>query len=166
MATSAKLFYPTGIAFDSYDNLYLADERLHRVRRIDAQTGIISTVVGGNGAGGGGDGGAPTSAQLNTPRSVAFDPHGILYVGEMYGNRVRKVDFGANTIQLLAGTGTGGFSGDEISATSAKLYYPEGMAWGVADGVEYIYIADTRNERVRAVAIGEAPPYPPPNCYL
>jgi sugar lactone lactonase YvrE len=89
-ATSAGLLYPTGVILDKNGSIYIADSGQHRVRKVDAVTGLITTVAGIGVAGSTGDGGLAVAAELNTPTSVAFDPHGSMYITEALGNRVRK----------------------------------------------------------------------------
>jgi sugar lactone lactonase YvrE len=89
-ASSAGLLYPTGITLDVNGSLYIADSGQHRVRRVDAATGIITTVAGIGTAGSTGDGGPAVAGQLNTPTSVTFDAQGSMYITEAIGNRIRR----------------------------------------------------------------------------
>ena len=145
-ATSAELSDPYGVAVDGSGNLYIADTLNHRVRKVDG-SGTITTVAGTGTAGFSGDGGLATSAELDGPWGMAVDGSGNLYIADQGNSRVRKVD-GAGTITTVAGTITTGFSGDEGPATSAELFYPEGVA---VDGSGNLYIAEHSNERVRKV---------------
>ena len=110
------------------------------------QTYLISTVAGNGTQGFSGDSGAPTSAQLALPGSIAFDSSGNLYIADGANNRVRKVAGGV--ITTLAGTGTAGYTGDKGAATSAELNDPTGVA---VDSSGNVYIADTANNVVRMV---------------
>ncbi len=116
-----------------------------RIREVSNE--VITTVAGG-GVAGLGDSGPATSAQLG-PQGVALGPAGILYIADTRNNRVRKVSNGVITI--VAGNGTQGSSGDGGSATSAQLNAPIGVA---VDSAGNLYIADTRNNRVREVSNG------------
>jgi hypothetical protein len=90
-ATNAKMYNPYDVAFDVVGNMYIADTRNQRVRRVDTN-GIITTVAGKGGGGAyGGDGGAATNAWLNWPSSVALDAAGNLYIADYGNHRVRKV---------------------------------------------------------------------------
>src|SRR3990170_2937888 len=150
-ATGAQLYYPTGVAVDGVGNVFIADIANHRVRRVDAVTGLISTIAGTGTPGFSGDGGAATGAQLNSPYGVAVDGGGNVFIADTYNHRVRRVDVGTGLISTIAGTGTAGFSGDGAAATSAQLNFP----WGVAvDGGGNVFIADTNNQRVRRVDAG------------
>ena len=147
-ATSAELNLPNDVAIDKAGNIYIADTRNHVIRRVDAHTGIITTIAG-NGTGGySGDGGAATSAELYQPRYILFDSYGNLLIADAGNNRVRRVDAITGNISTIAGTGAAGFSGDGGPATSAKLNGPFGMAFDAAGN---LYIADSANFRVRRV---------------
>ena len=147
-ATSAKLHTPYGVAVDSSGNIYIADTANNRVREVTASTGVISTIAGTGTAGYSGDGGAATSAKLHGPQSVAIDVSGNVYISDTGNNRIRKVTVSTGVISTVAGTGTGGFSGDGGAATSAKLDGP----WGIAvDSSSNVYIADIYNSRIRKV---------------
>src|SRR5204863_175427 len=126
-ATSAQLKKPQGLLVDAAGNILFTDCLNNRVRKINASTGIISTIAGTGTAGYNGDGIAATSAQLAAPSGVTFDISGNMYITEFGGDRIRKVDSGTNLISTIAGlTGSGnaGFNGDGIAATSAKLNGP------------------------------------------
>ena len=79
------------MALDSYGNVYIADTYNHRIRKIDVSTGKISTIAGTGSYGYSGDGGAATLAKLNTPKGVAFDSSGNVYIADMINNRIRKL---------------------------------------------------------------------------
>jgi hypothetical protein len=145
-ATSATLTLPQGIAVDTAGNLFIADTGNHCIRKVDASTGVITTVAGTGTAGYSGDGGAATAAQLNSPQSIAVDASGNIYFTDTANNRVRKVDVTWGTITTVAGTGVADYGGDNGQATAAMLNYPAGIA---VDTVGNLYIADTANNRVR-----------------
>lgn len=147
-ATSATLATPGAVAYDRNNNLFVADTNNHVVREI-TPAGVITTVAGNGTEGFSGDGGAATSAQLDTPTGVAVDGSGNLYIADSHNQRIRKVSGG--TISTVAGTGVAGFSGDGGAATSAQLALPTGIA---VDAAGSLYIADTNNHRVREVANG------------
>jgi hypothetical protein len=154
--SAAHLSQPTGstpdpgggLAFDAQGRLYIADTMNQRIRRVDFNANLITTVAGNGTAGFGGDGGDPLLASFNSPRDIAFGPDGRLYVADMYNNRVRAIDINANVITTVAGNGVAGFSGDRGPATSARLNRPYGLGF---DAGGDLYIADTYNQRIRRV---------------
>ncbi|MBV9507341.1 MAG: SMP-30/gluconolactonase/LRE family protein [Acidobacteriia bacterium] len=148
-AASAQLNQPYGVAVDSAGNVYVADYGNSRIRRIGTDH-TISTVAGNGQAGQAGDGGAATSAQLLTPRNVAVDSNGNLFLSEFLGHRVRKVSTNGK-ISTVAGIGIAGFAGDGGPATAAQLNTP--MALQV-DHAGALYIADSQNQRIRKVQGG------------
>jgi sugar lactone lactonase YvrE len=148
-ATSASLYFPTGIAVDSSGNLFIADTFNNRVREVAASTGFINTVAGNGIATFSGDGGPATSASLSGPIGVAVDSSGNLFIADTNNQRIREV--AAGVINTVAGNGIATFSGDGGPATSASLLYPYGVA---VDASGNLFIADTDNERIREVAAG------------
>jgi len=90
-ATAARLDLPTALALDASGNLYVADSNNHRVRRIAAATGVITTVAGNGVEGYSGDGGAATAAYLDSPNGLVLDAAGNLYIADTHNGRVRMV---------------------------------------------------------------------------
>ena len=146
-ALEALLNFPTAIAVDAEGDLYIADTMNHRIRRVDAHTGRITTIAGVGLPRFGGDGGPSVAAGLNEP--VALVLLGTrLYIADQSNNRIRMVDLRTGIITTIAGTGTATFNGDGRHATEAALAGPSGLTIGT-DG--RLYIADTFNGRIRAV---------------
>ena len=104
-ATQAALNEPYEVRFDTAGNVFFVERLNHLVRRVDAKTGVISTVAGTGKPGFGGDGGPATAAQFNEPHSIGFDRAGDLYICDIKNHRVRKVDMKTGTISTIAGTG-------------------------------------------------------------
>ncbi len=150
-ATNARLNFPTAVTVDGQGNLYIADTMNHRVRVVDAVTGIMTTLAGTGQPRFSGDGGPAVAAGLNEPAALAFDGQGTLYVADQNNNRVRAIDLGTGLIRTAAGTGSVAYNGDGIPATDAALAGPSGLAC-VDDGT--LLIADTFNGRIRAVDPG------------
>ncbi len=150
-ATSAELFSPTDLAFDSTGNLYISDNANNRIRKVTIATGVITTFAGNGTAGYTGDTGAATSAALNQPAGLAFDKSGNLYIADVTNNRIRKVAAGTGVITTYAGNGTAGFTGDGGAATSAELSTPARVT---LDSAGNLYIADQANNRIRRVSLG------------
>jgi len=146
-ATSAQLNFPRGVAASADGGFLIADTENSRVRRV-SPAGTISTVAGTATAGFAGDGGAATSAQLDSPRGVAASADGGFLIADTGNERVRRVSR-TGTISTVAGNGMAGFAGDGSAATSAQLNFPFGVA-ASADGG--FLIADTFNNRVRRVS--------------
>ncbi|MBU2009857.1 MAG: hypothetical protein KJ624_08505 [Chloroflexi bacterium] len=145
-ATAAQLSTPRFLAVDSR-NLYVSDASL-RVRRVDLATGTIFTFAGTGASGFSGDGGPAAAAQLNLPLGLAVDSAN-LYIVDCNNNRVRRVDLATGTISTFAGSGASSFAGDGGPATAAQLKTPFGVAVDPAN--QYLYIADTGNNRLRQV---------------
>ncbi|MGV9334964.1 NHL repeat-containing protein [Nocardia sp. NPDC003726] len=131
-AIDAYLDYPEGVAVDGAGDLYIADLRNHRVRKVDHGTGVITTVAGTGNAGYNGDNQLAIDAELHYPNGVAVDGAGNLYIADSGNQRVRRVD-PAGGITTVAGTGTEGYNGDNQAAINADLDYPEGVAVDGAD---------------------------------
>jgi len=90
-ATSAT-FIPWDVKPDAAGNLYISDWLGHRIRKVDAATGIITTVAGTGTAGFSGDGGPATSAAINGPTGLTIDAQGNLYFADSLNHRVRKIN--------------------------------------------------------------------------
>ncbi|MEO7143424.1 MAG: hypothetical protein ABI165_07955 [Bryobacteraceae bacterium] len=150
-ATQADLNAPYGIAADGAGNLYIADLGNARVRMV-APDGTIRTIAGGGSIppGGDGDGGPASSAKLVSPRNVAVDGAGNLYISDFDGQRVYEVS--AGTLTTVAGTGKSGLSGDGGAASLAQISYPAGLA---VDSQGALYIADSNNHRIRRAYRGQ-----------
>lgn len=146
-ARHAHLHFPTAVAVDGRGTLYIADTMNHRVRRVEASTGLITTLAGRGQARFSGDGGPADQAALNEPSALALDGQGHLYIADQSNNRVRVVDLGTGLITTFAGTGIATYDGDGRPAAGASLAGPSGLA--VHQGV--LYIADTFNGRIRGV---------------
>jgi len=147
-ATAAKLNQPQDVSLDAAGNLYIADAINHRIRKVTTD-GIISTVAGRDSMyGPDGDGGPATGAWIANPQAVVVDAAGNLYIGDVEGNRVRKVNTAGN-INVFAGSGQPWFFGDGGAATGAQLSGPAGV---VVDAAGNLFIADTGNNRIRKVS--------------
>jgi len=156
-ANIADLYHPAGLAMDSSGNLYISDNGNNRIRKVIGagltNAGIISTIVDTNGDPGfNGNGNLAAQAHINGPRAMAIDSSGALYFADSASNMIRKVapPAATGTITLVAGSTSGlpGFAGDGGQATGAMLDDPTGVA---VDTCGNVYIADSRNSRIRIV---------------
>ncbi len=148
-AIGASLFLPFGVVLNAASDLYIADTYNNRIRKVDAQTGIISTVAGNGTTTYSGDGSSALTEGLNGPSSVALDSAGNLYIADTNNNAVRMIDAGTGVITTIAGTGALGYSGDGGPALAAQLNRPNGIA---VDANGDLFIADTGNNVVRVVS--------------
>jgi hypothetical protein len=148
-ATSAQLSSPSGLAFDSAGNLYIADDSVIR----EVSNSIITSVAGNGTRGFSGDNGPATSARLCAPHGLAVDADFNLFIADTCNLRIRKVSNG--TITTVAGDGNPGNHpsnlGDGGPATSGHLFLPYGIAVDIAGN---LFIADTFNHRLRLVTGG------------
>ena len=154
-ATSASLNRPQRIAVDSVGNLYVADTGNNAVRRIDAGTGVITTVVGDGTPGSDGNGAQATAAHIDQPRGLALGRDQFLYVADSDSHCVRRVNLETGIIRRVAGTTEKGFSGDGGPAKDAQLFQPRGLS--VTPGGDLL-IADTFNDRLRLVLSAPSAP--------
>ncbi len=153
-ATSATIDSPTGFAIDAANNLYLADTHNHRIRRIDAATGIITTIAGTGAPGFSGDTAAATTATLALPHGLTIDPNGNLYLADTENHRIRRIDATTGLITTVAGDGTQAFSGDGGPAIAASLNTPRAAAVSPST---LLTLADTGNQRIRQFTAAPAP---------
>jgi hypothetical protein len=133
---------------DSAGNLYISDTFNARIRKVDASSGLISTIAGNGNFGNTGDGGPATSAEVDVTEGIAVDGVGNIYLSSV-PDTIRKVDAITGIITTIAGDGYFGYGGDGGTATMAELNYPQGLA---LDAAGSIYIADADNYVVRKVS--------------
>jgi len=159
-ATAANLSLPGGVFVDGSGNLYIADTMNAVIRKVSAGA-TISTVAGNFALGSGfsGDGGPATAAQLNLPQYALLGRDGNLYIADTINHVVRRVDMATGLISTYAGDATlgAGYGGDGGGPTAGQLSSPGGLA---VDNSGRLYIADSRNNRIRQVL--DAALLPPP----
>lgn len=146
-ATNAEIHGAIQVAVDRDGNVLICDQWNHRVRRVNKNTGIITTIAGTGIQGYSGNDSAATTAKLNQPSGLFVDKDNNIYVAEYGNGTIRKIDGATGVISLIAGTGTRGYSGDGGPATSAKLR----CADVYLDTFGTTYIADYENNRIRMV---------------
>jgi len=149
-ATNALLCEPHSIGFDKTGNLYIADVRNHRIRKVDMKAGTISTFAGTGERKPTPDGAVFATAPLHGPRALDFDKEGSLWLALREGNAILKLDLAKGTVHHIAGNGTKGFSGDGMPAKQASLNGPKGLSVAPNGNV---YIADTENHAIRMIDV-------------
>ena len=137
---------PFGLAIGPDGALYFCEVGSQRIRRLNLETGTITTVAGTGERGYSGDGGPATDAAMNMPHELCFDPDGNVYVVERDSHAIRKIERDSGIITTVAGTGEAGFSGDGGPATEAQLRQPHSIAF---DTNGDLLICDIGNHRVR-----------------
>jgi sugar lactone lactonase YvrE len=148
-AVEAGLNFPSAMAVDSIGTLYIADTFNHRIRRVEAATGRISTLAGTGSGRFTGDDGPAAKAALKEPVALALDERrNRLYVADLANYRVRMMDLGTERISTYAGNGESDYDGDGRPATGAALSGPSGL---VLDAAGNLYVADTFSGRIRLV---------------
>jgi len=147
-AARAQLREPNALDFDPAGNLYIADVGDNRIRRVDRETGVITTVAGTGRREFTGDGGPAGQAGIQGARGVAFARDGTMFICEREGNRIRRVDAKNGVITTIAGTGQRGYTGDGGPARQATFNGPKWIHVGPDGGV---YVVDTENHCVRRI---------------
>ena len=155
LATSATLYQPSALLLDTANSkLYISDEGNSRVRVVSTSSFVITTFAGGgtvnlaNGATG-----FATNVVLNKPRGMCISTESstnYLYINE-FNNRIRKVAIATGVTINIAGTGTGGYSGDGGFATSAQLKQPNACI--LDSGSTNLYVMDAGNNRIRKIVV-------------
>lgn len=140
-ARAARLNNPFDLTFDAAGNLIFSDTFNHCIRRVDARSGVISTIAGTGERGFSGDGGPATAAQLNEPYGVAVDPSGTVFIADRLNRRVRCVDGTTGVITTLGGG----------EATLRDLVEPNGLAYDAVHRL--LYVADVADHRVRLIDV-------------
>jgi DNA-binding beta-propeller fold protein YncE len=159
-ATAATFRQPHSIALDADDNIYIADILNHRIRCIDAKTGIVITVAGDGSKQMPVDGNVAKDKAILGPRALFIDQHDMLWIALREGNSVWKLqldgldDGRANEspdigrLRHVAGSGKKGFSGDGGPALAATFDGPKGIALGPD---RRVYVVDTENQAIRVI---------------
>jgi sugar lactone lactonase YvrE len=147
-ATAALLDSPSSVALDAAGDLFIADAHNHRIRRVDAISGIITTFAGTGATGASPNGTPAASALLDMPSAMAFDPSQNLIVADQHTHVLYRIDHLSGAISTIAGNGTQGYDGDLGPATLASIDSPTGIA---VDASGNIFLADTHNQRIRRV---------------
>ena len=147
LAINATLSYPNSVCVDVSGNVYFSEYGNNTIRRIDALTGIITTVAGTGAQGYSGDGDLATHAELAGPSGIFVDKHNYIYLAE-YKNNVVRLITPTDTIYTIAGTGGYGYTGDNGPPLNATFNNPTAV---YTDDSGYLYIADGHNSVIRKI---------------
>ena len=176
-AISAQLNLPISVILDGQRGLLVCDIKNHRIRHVDFDSGLITSVAGTGERGVTPDGSPLIGTALNGPRTLTIEPRGDLVVVLREGNSVYRIDRSSMKLQHLAGTGIQGFAGDGGDAKLALLAGPKGVA---IDHSGDILLCDTENHVIRVIRhstgiietligngqAGDGPDGPPKACRL
>ncbi len=152
-ATEAMLNEPYGIALDPDGNLFIVDRLNFCIRKVDAKTGIITTIAGTGGKKGfAGDGGPAEKALFQEPNGLALDGKGTLYVADVADQRIRAIDLKAGTIRTFAGNGKKASAGDGGPLQDATFAGPRAVAVGPD---QCVYVVEREGNSVRRIDIAK-----------
>lgn len=147
-ATAAELDSSQDMALDAVGNIYISDWLNNKIRKVDANTGIITTIAGTGDSGFSGDGGAATAARLRSPSGITLDAAGTIYFSDRSNDRIRKIDTNGIITTVAGKGGFNAFSGDGGQAVDAEFNDPNGIT---IDGDGNIYVMDRDNHRIRKI---------------
>lgn len=137
-ATGARLNEPYEVRFDTAGNMFFVEMKNNIVRRVDARSGVISTVAGTGESGFSGDGGPATEAKLNRPHSITLDGQGNLYICDIGNHRIRVVNLESGIIETFGGTGARKPTPDGAALKGTPLNGPRALDF---DGRHSLYLA-------------------------
>ncbi|QDU25718.1 Virginiamycin B lyase [Anatilimnocola aggregata] len=139
-ATAAELNEPYEVRFDRAGNMIFVEMQNHVIRRVDAKTGIISTVAGTGVAGFSGDDGPALKAQFKQPHSIALDPADNIYVADIGNHRIRRIDATLGVVTTIAGNGERKPPVDGERAAGNPMIGPRALI--IADGTLWIALRE------------------------
>jgi DNA-binding beta-propeller fold protein YncE len=157
-ATEATLDEPYEVRFDRRGNVFFVEMKNHLIRRVDARSGVISTIAGTGKPGFGGDGGPARNAMFNQPHSIALDGERYLYVADIGNHRIRRIDLARGTIDSIAGNGEKKLPDDGQPVKDRPLLGPRALAfdrgtlWIALREGHSIWSLDLASGRIRHVA--------------
>jgi len=141
---AASFYFPSDVAVDSADNLYVADEYNHTIRKV-TPAGVVTTLAGTAGVSGSSDS-TGAAAQFNYPSGVAVDSSGNLYVADTGNSLIRKVTPAGYVTTLAGAAGVSGST--DGTGAAARFNHPTGL---LADRAGNVYVADTGNAVIRKI---------------
>lgn len=147
-ASLAELAQPHSVILDQQHGALICDIKNHRIRRVDLETGMISTFAGTGEKKATPDGAPITGTPLNGPRTLAIDSDGNLIIVLREGNAVFRANMKTNRLHHLTGTGKSGYTGDGGDARLAQLAGPKGAAF---DHDGNLLLVDTENHAIRII---------------
>lgn len=145
LATKAQFSSPHSITLDNENNVYIADIANHRIRRVDAKTGIVTTIAGNGEKKPPSDGVTAAGKPLIGPRALFFKED-TLWIALREGHSIWRLNLANGVLYHVAGTGKKGYGGDEGPSATANFDGPKGLA---LDSNDHIYVVDTENHAIR-----------------
>ena len=139
--STARFYYPRGVAVDGAGNLYVADTQNNVIRKI-TPAGVVTTLAGLTASAGSADG-TGNAARFYGPYGVAVDGAGNIDVADTGNSTIRKIT-PAGVVTTLAGLAESMGSADGVGS-AARFSWPSGVA---VDGAGNIYVADSANNTI------------------
>lgn len=159
-ATAATLNHPFDMVLDASGNLYFCDEKNDRVRKIDATTGVITTIAGNGINGYGADNVAATSVPMNDPSGIAIDASGNLFISERH--RIRMID-ASGIITTIGGNGLPNYYGDGNPVMYASFSFNNFLSF---DNNGNLLVSDNGNHCVRKIIASSTTGLIDPSCTI
>ncbi len=147
-AVDASIDEIYAIQVDANGDVYILQRFNPSVRKIDAASGIITTVAGDTTVGYGGDGGAATQAQMREPNDCVLDGSGGLLIADVQDQRIRRLDIASGTISTFAGTGEKAHTGDGGKASEAGIFGARAVC---VDGSGSVYVCEREGNTIRRI---------------
>ncbi len=147
-ATEATMYEPYSLAIAADGSIYIVDRLNAVIRRVDGETGIITTVAGTGEVGYSGDGGPGHEAQMREPNDCFLDNRGGLLIADIQDQRIRRLDLTTGVIDTFAGTGEKERSGNGRPATEAGILGARAVCM---DSSGNTFIAEREGNGVRMV---------------
>lgn len=147
VGAAARFSAPAGLAQDALGNLYIADSANQLIRRLDPQTGQVTTLAGGTGSVGLVDG-MGRAARFAGPGGLAYDGQGALYIADSGNSAIRRLDLASGMVSTLAG---GRYGWADGVGGEAQFTFPRFLAHDRRDGS--LYVSDWNNSTIRRIVI-------------